>query len=111
MFGLKNTDLRLLLIVFVLTMAAPFILNPFPTESGLAQFNAGYPDLMQKFVIFGIFAIGFPAHTGGAIQFIRGIGVDAFAARAKELAEAYGERFDLPDTMLDRLRDSAAKAA
>lgn len=59
----------------------------------------------------GIFAIGFPAHTGGAIQFIRGIGVDAFAARAKELAEAYGERFDLPDTMLDRLRDSAAKAA
>ncbi|WP_407495536.1 branched-chain amino acid ABC transporter permease [Pseudooceanicola sp. MF1-13] len=59
MLGLKNNDLRLLLIVFVLTMAAPFLLNPFPTESGLAQFNAGYPDLMQKFVIFGIFAIGF----------------------------------------------------
>jgi len=59
MLGLKNNDLRLLLIVFILTMAAPFLLNPFPTESGLAQFNAGYPDLMQKFVIFGIFAIGF----------------------------------------------------
>lgn len=59
MLGLKNNDLRLLLVVFILTMAAPFILNPFPTESGLAQFNAGYPDLMQKFVIFGIFAIGF----------------------------------------------------
>ncbi|WP_245895411.1 branched-chain amino acid ABC transporter permease [Pontivivens insulae] len=38
---------------------APFILNPFPEGSGLAQFNAGYPDLMQRFVIFGIFAIGF----------------------------------------------------
>ena len=25
----------------------------------MAQFNAGYPDLMQRFVIFGIFAIGF----------------------------------------------------
>ena len=47
------------MIVAVLTMFAPFILNPFPTDSGLAQFNAGYPDLMQRFVIFGIFAIGF----------------------------------------------------
>jgi len=34
-------------------------MNPFPTDSGLAQFNGGYPDLMQRFVIFGIFAIGF----------------------------------------------------
>ncbi len=25
----------------------------------MAQFNAGYPDLMQRFAIFGIFAIGF----------------------------------------------------
>ena len=59
MLGLKNNDLRLLILVAILTMAAPFLLNPFPTESALAQFNAGYPDLMQKFVIFGIFAIGF----------------------------------------------------
>ncbi|WP_245883750.1 branched-chain amino acid ABC transporter permease [Hasllibacter halocynthiae] len=40
-------------------MAAPVLLNPFPATSSLAQFNAGYPDLMQRFVIFGIFAIGF----------------------------------------------------
>jgi ABC-type branched-subunit amino acid transport system permease subunit len=59
MLGLKNNDLRLLILVAILTMAAPFLLNPFPTESALAQFNAGYPDLKQKFVIFGIFAIGF----------------------------------------------------
>ena len=59
----------------------------------------------------GIFAIGFPAHTGGAIQFIRGEGVDRFKARAKELAEAYGERFAVPDAIYDRLRDSTAKAA
>nr|WP_211201655.1 branched-chain amino acid ABC transporter permease [Rhodobacter sp. NTK016B] len=38
---------------------APFILNPFPDGSSLAQFNAGYPDMMQKLVIFGIFAVGF----------------------------------------------------
>ncbi|MBV7396610.1 branched-chain amino acid ABC transporter permease [Mameliella sediminis] len=59
MFGLDKKDSTLLIIVALLTMFAPFILNPFPTESGLAQFNAGYPDLMQRFVIFGIFAIGF----------------------------------------------------
>ena len=59
MFGLGKRDTTLLLIVAVLTLFAPFILNPFPTDSAMAQFNAGYPDLMQRFVIFGIFAIGF----------------------------------------------------
>lgn len=59
MLGLEKKDIRILLIVAVLTLFAPFILNPFPAGSGLAQFNAGYPDLMQRFVIFGIFAIGF----------------------------------------------------
>ncbi|KUP92313.1 branched-chain amino acid ABC transporter permease [Tritonibacter horizontis] len=59
MFGLNKKDTSLLLIVIVLTLFAPFILNPFPTGSGLAQFNAGYPDLMQRFAIFGIFAVGF----------------------------------------------------
>ncbi len=59
MFGLEKRDTSMLIIVAVLTMFAPFILNPFPAGSALAQFNAGYPDLMQRFVIFGIFAIGF----------------------------------------------------
>jgi ABC-type branched-subunit amino acid transport system permease subunit len=59
MLGMNKNDTRMLLLVAALTMLAPFILNPFPTDSGLAQFNAGYPDLMQRFVIFGIFAIGF----------------------------------------------------
>ncbi|MGB7319009.1 MAG: branched-chain amino acid ABC transporter permease [Planktotalea sp.] len=59
MFGLDKKDTSLLMIVAILTMFAPFILNPFPADSAMAQFNAGYPDLMQRFVIFGIFAIGF----------------------------------------------------
>lgn len=59
MFGLNKSDLRLFMVVITLTVLAPFILNPFPEGSELAQFNAGYPDLMQRFVIFGIFAIGF----------------------------------------------------
>lgn len=59
MFGLNQRDTKILLAVAALTLLAPFLLNPFPSESGLAQFNAGYPDLMQRFVIFGIFAVGF----------------------------------------------------
>ncbi|MBD3662893.1 branched-chain amino acid ABC transporter permease [Sulfitobacter sp. TSTF-M16] len=59
MFGLNKRDTGLIAIVTVLVILAPFILNPFPEGSAMAQFNAGYPDLMQRFVIFGIFAIGF----------------------------------------------------
>jgi ABC-type branched-subunit amino acid transport system permease subunit len=59
MLRLGKRDTSLLIIVAILTLLAPFLLNPFPENSDLAQFNAGYPDLMQRFVIFGIFAIGF----------------------------------------------------
>lgn len=59
MLGLNEKDKKLFLIVIVVTLLAPFLLNPFPEGSELAQFNAGYPDLMQRFMIFGIFAIGF----------------------------------------------------
>ena len=59
MLGLKRKDAVLLMIVSILAVLAPIFLNPFPEQSALSQFNAGYPDLMQRFVIFGIFAIGF----------------------------------------------------
>ncbi|WP_158965841.1 branched-chain amino acid ABC transporter permease [Chachezhania sediminis] len=59
MFGLDKKDTTLLIVVALMVLLAPFILNPFPEGSAMAQFNAGYPDLMQRFVIFGIFAIGF----------------------------------------------------
>jgi len=59
MFGLNEKDTKFLLIVVALTLLTPILTQPFPTDSGLAQFNAGYADLMQRFAIFGIFAIGF----------------------------------------------------
>ncbi|MEL6242919.1 MAG: branched-chain amino acid ABC transporter permease [Pseudomonadota bacterium] len=84
MFGLDAKDTRLLIIVAILTMAAPFILNPFPEGSAMAQFNAGYPDLMQRFVIFGIFAIGFNILFGltGYLSFGHAafLGVGSYAA-------------------------------
>jgi len=57
--GLSRSDFLTLLFVLLLVAAAPIFLNPFPEGSKFAQFNAGYPDLMQRFVIFGIFAIGY----------------------------------------------------
>ena len=59
----------------------------------------------------GIFAIGFPRHTGGALQYIRGIGIDQFAARAAAFAETYGARFHVDPKAYDRLRKPESKAA
>ncbi|MFZ1498681.1 MAG: 3-hydroxyacyl-CoA dehydrogenase NAD-binding domain-containing protein [Giesbergeria sp.] len=43
--------------------------------------------------IGSIFGIGFPAWTGGAMQFIYGTGVDVFLRRADELAAKFGAGF------------------
>ncbi|WP_146346542.1 3-hydroxyacyl-CoA dehydrogenase NAD-binding domain-containing protein [Phaeobacter marinintestinus] len=59
----------------------------------------------------GIFAIGFPAHIGGALQYIRGVGIDTFRTRAAELAEAYGDRFAIRPEAFDKLRDAQKAAA
>ncbi len=84
MLGLDKKDTTTFLFVVALTMLAPFILNPFPADSGMAQFNAGYPDLMQRFVIFGIFAIGFNILFGltGYLSFGHAafLGIGSYAA-------------------------------
>jgi branched-chain amino acid transport system permease protein len=84
MFGLESKDGRLLLLVAVLALLAPVILNPFPEGSAMSQFNAGYPDLMQRFVIFGILAIGFNILFGltGYLSFGHAafLGVGSYAA-------------------------------
>ena len=54
--------------------------------------------------IGSIFGIGFPAWTGGAMQFIYGMGIDAFVARAAELAAKHGEGFALTDAVKDSIR-------
>jgi 3-hydroxyacyl-CoA dehydrogenase/enoyl-CoA hydratase/3-hydroxybutyryl-CoA epimerase len=54
--------------------------------------------------IGSIFGIGFPAWTGGAMQFIHGMGVDAFEQRAGELAAKYGPGFVLTDAVKAAIR-------
>ncbi|GHE01248.1 ABC transporter permease [Defluviimonas sp. 20V17] len=84
MLGLEKKDLMFLLIVLALTLAAPILLNPFAEASPLAQFNAGYPDLMQRIAIFAIFAVGFNILFGltGYLSFGHAafLGVGSYAA-------------------------------
>ncbi|BBZ31765.1 3-hydroxyacyl-CoA dehydrogenase NAD-binding domain-containing protein [Mycolicibacterium confluentis] len=55
--------------------------------------------------IGSILGIGFPPYTGGSAQFIvgyqgeLGVGKEAFVARAKQLAERYGDRFNPPASL------------
>ncbi|MFC3939202.1 3-hydroxyacyl-CoA dehydrogenase [Pseudomonas gingeri NCPPB 3146 = LMG 5327] len=52
--------------------------------------------------IGSIFGIGFAAWSGGALQFINQYGLADFIARARYLAEQYGERFAPPALLLDK---------
>ena len=61
--------------------------------------------------IGSILAIGFPAWTGGALQFCRFHGLGNFKARADQLADAYGERFRVTDAMMETLRGAEKAAA
>jgi 3-hydroxyacyl-CoA dehydrogenase / enoyl-CoA hydratase / 3-hydroxybutyryl-CoA epimerase len=52
--------------------------------------------------IGSIMGIGFPAWSGGVLQYINGYegGLAGFVARARELAAAYGERFEPPASLV-----------
>ncbi|MGI8505917.1 MAG: 3-hydroxyacyl-CoA dehydrogenase NAD-binding domain-containing protein [Solirubrobacteraceae bacterium] len=54
--------------------------------------------------IGSIFGIGFPGWTGGVLQYINGYagGLPGFIARARELAERYGERFEPPASLVEK---------
>jgi 3-hydroxyacyl-CoA dehydrogenase / enoyl-CoA hydratase / 3-hydroxybutyryl-CoA epimerase len=52
--------------------------------------------------IGSIMGIGFPPWTGGVVQFMNGYpgGLTGFVARAKELADRYGDRFTPPPSLI-----------
>ena len=54
--------------------------------------------------IGSIFGIGFPAWTGGAIQFIESEGRETFIATSADLARQHGARFALSPAVLQRIR-------
>ena len=54
--------------------------------------------------IGSIFGIGFPAWTGGVVQYMNGYpgGLAGFVRRARELAAEYGSRFEPPHSLVRR---------
>ncbi len=71
-------------------------------------FDEGVLSSTAEANIGSIFGIGFPPPTGGAAQFVNGYegpagtGVTAFVARARELAAAYGDRFEPPASLVEK---------
>jgi 3-hydroxyacyl-CoA dehydrogenase/enoyl-CoA hydratase/3-hydroxybutyryl-CoA epimerase len=58
--------------------------------------------------IGSILGIGFPAWTGGALQFVAAEGLDDFLRRADALAVRHGERFSVASEVREALRRSVA---
>ncbi len=57
--------------------------------------------------IGSIMGIGAPAWTGGLIQFVNTYGLQRFVDRCGELAERYGDRFEVPQIVHDKLAAGA----
>ncbi len=70
-------------------------------------FDEGVMDSIGDANIGSIFGIGFPAWSGGVMQYINQYdgGLQGFVERAAELEKTYGERFAVPQS----LKDKAAK--
>ena len=60
--------------------------------------------------IGSIFGIGFPAWTGGVVQYVEGYpgGVAGFVARADAFREKHGDRFAVPDSLRAKAQQPAA---
>jgi 3-hydroxyacyl-CoA dehydrogenase / enoyl-CoA hydratase / 3-hydroxybutyryl-CoA epimerase len=74
-------------------------------------FDEGVIESVADANIGSILGIGFPGWTGGVLQYINGYestghpewrGPSGFVARARELADKYGERFEPPASLVER---------
>lgn len=58
--------------------------------------------------IGSILGLGFPIYTGGVISYIDYIGAQEFKDYAAVLAKKYGERFQLPESLLERIEKAGS---
>ncbi|EHR62853.1 3-hydroxyacyl-CoA dehydrogenase NAD-binding domain-containing protein [Saccharomonospora cyanea] len=67
-------------------------------------FDEGVLNSVQDANIGSIFGIGFPAWTGGVVQYMNSYegGLKGFVARARELAQRYGSHFEPPASLVER---------
>ncbi|SHL18042.1 short chain enoyl-CoA hydratase /3-hydroxyacyl-CoA dehydrogenase [Pseudonocardia thermophila] len=76
-------------------------------------FDEGVVETVPDANIGSIFGIGFPAWTGGVIQYIEGYpgGPAGFVKRADELRAKYGDRFAVPESLRKRAAEGAPAVA
>ncbi|MFT3660817.1 MAG: 3-hydroxyacyl-CoA dehydrogenase NAD-binding domain-containing protein [Gordonia sp. (in: high G+C Gram-positive bacteria)] len=74
-------------------------------------FDEGVLTSVEDANIGSIFGIGFPAWTGGVIQYINQYegGIAGFVARANDLADKYGEHFRPPASLVAKANDGVEK--
>ena len=67
-------------------------------------FDEGVLTSVEDANIGSIFGIGFPAWTGGVIQYINQYegGLQGFVDRSRELASKYGSQFEPPQSLVDK---------
>ncbi|MBD0024571.1 3-hydroxyacyl-CoA dehydrogenase [Gordonia pseudamarae] len=67
-------------------------------------FDEGVLNSVADANIGSIFGIGFPAWTGGVIQYINGYegGLQGFVDRARDLASKYGSHFEPPASLVEK---------
>ena len=67
-------------------------------------FDEGVLTSVQDANVGSILGIGFPAWTGGVVQYINQYdgGLQGFVARARELAQRYGDRFQPPASLVEK---------
>ncbi|MDH5540168.1 MAG: 3-hydroxyacyl-CoA dehydrogenase NAD-binding domain-containing protein, partial [Rhizobacter sp.] len=66
--------------------------------------NEGVLTSVAEANVGSIFGIGFPGWTGGAMQFIYGVGIDAFLRRADDLAQRHGDGFRIGGDVQQTIR-------
>ena len=54
--------------------------------------------------IGSILGWGFPPYTGGTLSLIETVGLQTFVDECDRMAEAYGERFTVPDSLRERAK-------
>ncbi len=116
-------------------LLAEFGANPAPRTSQEATAGIPFADLQERMLfaeavdavrcldegvlrsvaegnVGSILGIGFPAWTGGVLQYVEQYdgGVTGFVTRAQALAQRYGGRFAPPDSLLQRAAREAAGA-
>lgn len=82
-----------------------------PALEALRCLNEGVLRSEHEANLGSVLGLGFPVHTGGALQYMRGLGLEGFRARMEALAARHGPRFALTGAELAPLRDARRRAA